>query len=129
MRQRGTRVYAVGMDDIIAVEVRLADGTPRFFVTWGRIQDAVDTEPVCAIVMLHARSFSLGGDPVSARACFSLREAADSDFAPYFYECLMNFSRSRLPSGAEHEPWRQQRAEAMDSGKEISYCGRPSQPT
>jgi hypothetical protein len=23
------------MDDIIAVEVRLADGTPRFFVTWG----------------------------------------------------------------------------------------------
>lgn len=123
------RVYSVGMDDIIAVEVRLADGTPRFFVTWGRIQDAVDTEPVCAVVMRHAPSFSLGGDPVSARVCLSLREAADSDFAPYFYECLMSFSRSQLPTGADHEPWRQQRAEAMKGGNEIAYCGQPPQPT
>jgi hypothetical protein len=112
------------MDDVIAVEIRLADGAPRFFVTWGRIQDAVDTEPVCALVMRHAASCSLGGDPVSARVCFSLREAADSDFAPYFYECLLNFSRSPRPT--DYEKWRQQRAEAMDSGKEIAYCGQPA---
>ena len=37
------------MDDVIAVEVRLADGAPRFFVTWGRIQSAADTEAVCAV--------------------------------------------------------------------------------
>ncbi len=80
-------------------------------------------------LMRHALSCSLGGDPVSAHVCFSLREAAESDFAPYFEECLMNFSRSPIPFGADHEQWRQQRAEAMDSGKEIAYGGQPPPPT
>ena len=35
------------MDDVVAVELGLGDGEPRYFLTWGRIQNAVDPAPVC----------------------------------------------------------------------------------
>lgn len=59
------------MEDVIAVEVRLADGARRFFVTWGRIQDPVDPDPVCAVVMRFARGCGLGGEAVTARPVFN----------------------------------------------------------
>ena len=33
-----------------------------------------------------------------------------------------------ITAPADYEKWRQQRAEAMDSGKEIAYCGQPAHP-
>jgi hypothetical protein len=113
------------VDDVVAIEVQLADGARRFFLTWGRIQDEVDPEPLCALVLRHATAFSLGGEPIAARVCNTLREAADSNDAPYFYECLVEFSRARIPYGNTYESWRQERDRAMEHGREISYCGRP----
>ena len=115
----------LGMEDVIAVEVRLADGSARYYVTWGRIQDPVDTGPVTDLVMAHASPGSLGGEPVSANVCHTLRAAAESAQAPYFFEALAEFSRQTIPRGVEYEPWRRERAEAMANGREIYYCGRP----
>jgi len=71
-------VNTADVDDVVAVEVRLADGGLRYFLTWGRIQDVVDPEPVCELVLRFSRGCALGGVPVSARVCDTLREAADS---------------------------------------------------
>jgi hypothetical protein len=113
------------VDDVIAVEVQLAGGGRRFFVTWGRIQDPVNPDPVCATVLRFAHGCDLGDAPASARVCRSLREAADTADAPYFYECFMALCRQPIPYGGRFESWRRSRAEAMDSGREIAYCGKP----
>jgi hypothetical protein len=114
------------MDDVVAVEVELDDGGKRYFLTWGRIQAAVDS-PVSALVLRHAQHFSLGGEVVRARLCLWLHEAAESDSAPYFYEAYLSFAQERTPLGGGYEDWRQERARAMESGKEIYYCGNPNQ--
>lgn len=111
------------VDDVIAVRVTLADGGERYFLTWGRIQDVVDSAPVSALVFRHASQFSLGGRPVEARVCATLREAAG---APYFYECLLSFARH--PEPANYDRWRMHIAEQMELGRQISYCGRPTEP-
>jgi hypothetical protein len=83
----------LSMEDVVAVEVELEDGARRYFLTWGRIQDAVDPGPLCALVLAVAPRFALGGTPAHARLCETLRQAAGSDAAPYFYECLLRFAR------------------------------------
>jgi len=50
----------LAMDDGVAVEVNLVGGELRYFVTWGRIQDVVDPEPLAALVLEQARGFSMG---------------------------------------------------------------------
>ena len=115
----------LAMDDVVAVEVELAAGELRYFITWGRIQDEVDPEPLAALMLEHSRRFSLGGPVQRARVCRSLREAADSRFAPYFYESLLVFARQPIPFGPDYQKWRADRAAAMAMGKEIGYCGEP----
>jgi hypothetical protein len=114
------------MDDVVAVEVRLADGTSRYFVTWGRIQEPVDPGPLCELVLHAAPNFALGGKPVGAHLCHTLRDAADSGDAPYFYECFLGFCRTPIPTGDDYEQWRAAKAEAMSQGMEIAYCGNPA---
>lgn len=115
----------LAMDDVVAVEVELAAGELRYFITWGRIQDEVDPEPLAALVLEHSRQFSLNSPAQHARVCRSLREAADSRFAPYFYENLLAFARQPIPFGRDYQEWRADRAAAMAMGKEIAYCGEP----
>ena len=69
------------MDDVIAVAAELADGSCRYFVTWGRIQDVVDPEPVCKVLEPIARR-CVRGELVRLRVCETLREAAESAEAP-----------------------------------------------
>jgi hypothetical protein len=113
------------MDDVVAVEVELAAGELRYFITWGRIQDEVDPEPLAALVLEQSRQVGLGNPAQRARVCQSLREAADSRSAPYFYECLLAFVRQPIPFGPDYQKWRADRAAAMAMGKEIAYCGEP----
>jgi hypothetical protein len=117
------------VDDVVAVEVRLESGASRYFVTWGRIQEVVDGGPLSELVLTFAPNFALGGKAVSARVCGTLREAADSGDAPYFYECFLGFARQPIPSGEDYEEWRAERADAMSQGLEIAYCGNPNRPT
>jgi hypothetical protein len=131
-RQAGTLAAA---EDVVAVAVNLADGSSGYFLTWGRVQHDVDPGPVCEAVLRYASSCSLGADPKGARLCATLREAADTADAPYFYECLLAIayfyecllaiaSRS-VPRAAEHAAWRAEKASEMAAGREIWYCGRP----
>jgi hypothetical protein len=114
------------MDDVIAVEVRIAGDGRRYFLTWGRIQDRVDPGPVCDLVLRYSRSCSLGGTPVDARLCSTLREAADSPEAPYFYECFWRFASRPVPHDDSYESWRADIAQKMEAGQEICYCGHPA---
>jgi hypothetical protein len=111
------------MNDVIAIEVTFAGGERRYYVTWGRIQHAVDPGPVCELVMLMA---SRGAkEAVSARVCRTLREAAESSEAPYFYDALSHYSVQSIPFGRGYERWRRKRAAAMERGREIYFCGAP----
>jgi hypothetical protein len=116
---------ALGMDEVVAVELQLTDGGLRYFITWGRIQDEVDPESLASLVLEQSRRFSLGGVAQRVRVCQSLREAAESKSAPYFYESLLVFARQPIPSGPDYQGWRAERATAMAQGSEIAYCGQP----
>jgi hypothetical protein len=109
---------------VVAIEVTLTDGGKRYFLTWGRIQDPVDPAPVCNLVLRFAASCSLGGTPATARLCATMRDAADSPDAPYFYECFAAISSRRMPLGDDYRIWQAERAAEMQAGHEIWYCGR-----
>lgn len=108
------------MDSIIAVEVTLQSGKAHHYLTWGRIQDAVDTGPVAAIVLQLAQSRSDVDRAVSARVCETLQEARD---APYFFECY--FDMCREPEAEDWEAWRAEVDRAMQEGSEIYFLGKP----
>ena len=110
----------------MAVRVELADGSRRYFLTWGRIQDAVRPDALESLVLAFSAGCSLGSPAVSARLCPSLREAAESPEAPYFYEGLLSFAHRSGEFGSDG--WRADRDAAMRAGREIHYCGRPPTP-
>ncbi len=114
------------MEDVVAVAVRLDDGTERYFITWGRLQHAVDPHPLASLVLRHAHGFALGGTPVGARVCWSLWEARD---APYFYEGLTEFAREPIPDGRRYTKWKTRKIRALEAGKEIYYCGAEHGPS
>ncbi len=107
----------------MAVRVELADGSRRYFVTWGRIQDPVRSTALEDLVLAFSAGCSWGSPAVSARVCPSLREAAESPEAPYFYEGLLTFAHRSSEFGTDR--WRGERDAAMRAGREIYYCGRP----
>ena len=108
------------MEDIVAVRVELQNGTSRFFLTWGRIQDKVDPEPLQQLIFDHCKIFDLGGIPIKATFCFNLQEAAS---APYFYECFFMMGQQIIPFGRRYARWRKQMDKKMRDGKELYYLG------
>jgi hypothetical protein len=115
------------MEDIVAVEVRLADGQRRYFLTWGRIQDPVDPHPLAEIVLRNATNWAIDGDPVSARVLWDLRPAAT---APYFGESFFQMCQRPIPYGSGYKRWREGIAAEQEQGKSIWYLGhdRAEQP-
>lgn len=99
--------------------VHLIEGAP-YFLTWGRIQHAVSPQSLSDLVLRASRSFFLGGTPVSARVCNTLREAAESPDAPYFYECYLDFCHKPVPFGHAYIPWRAATDKATQTGREIA---------
>ena len=108
------------MEDLVAVELTTTEGPVCYFVTWGRIQHAVDREPLEKLVLKVAGHFAVPGTPASARLCDSLQEARE---APLFYEALFSFARQRIPFGSGYEKWRRRIDKQMPSGKEIYFAG------
>ena len=111
------------MDDWVAVEVKTDSGRSGFIVTWGRIQDATDTRPLEELTLRIASQFSIGGRPVSARVCTSLREAAAQ---PTFFEALLTFAQKPIPYGERYDEWRRETAKKMDEGREFYFLGAGS---
>ena len=113
------------MEDIVAVALTTTDGQVSYFVTWGRIQDPVDPEPLERVILDVSSRFAIQGEPLSARLCRSLRDARD---APYFYEALFAFAQKPIPFGPRYQKWRRSIDKAMREGKEISFVG-PFKPS
>jgi hypothetical protein len=109
------------MENWVAVEVTTEQRKRYFFMTWGRIQDAVDPAPLEALVIQAAEHFSLDGRPVKARVCLSLKEASQQ---PYFFEALLTFAQERIPFGEHYDEWRQRKHRAMSEGREFYFLGR-----
>ena len=108
------------MEDLVAVEVTTNDGHTCYFITWGRIQSAVDPAPLERLIMKVASHFAIGSEPASARLCWSLSDARD---APYFYEALWSFSQKPIPFGPGYEKWRKRMNRRMREGREIYFVG------
>ena len=112
------------MEDIVAVRVTLDTGERRYFLTWGRVFDAVEPEPLVEAVRPHV-SRTAGGEVTAVEVCTSLQEAST---APYFYEALFHLSQRTIPFGPGYEEWRARMQERMSAGKEIHFLGAPSKP-
>ena|SRR5437764_6402405 len=108
------------MEDIVAVAISTDAGAVCYFLTWGRIQDAVDPGPLEAVVLANARRFAMPGEPVSARICRTLQEAAG---APWFYEYFFKFCQRPIPFGPKYKKWRKRIKRRMETGREIAFIG------
>lgn len=108
------------MHDVIALRVTLEDGSSRYFLTWGRLTDPVDSKAIEDLVGRSLSRFSLGGKPVSVTTCDSLGEASG---ARYFYESLFQMSQKLIPYGARYKKWAQEMLAELKKGNEIYYLG------
>jgi hypothetical protein len=115
----------VDVEDVVAVRIELAGGGKRYILTWGRIYENVDPRPLEAVVLRECRRFALNDEPIAAAICRSLREPAESDQAPYFFEHLLWFGWHPIPFGPDYDSWRAEREAALDQGREMLYCGNP----
>lgn len=113
------------MKDVMAVEVTLADRGKRYFLTYRRRSDSADPEPVCKLVLGYAKFCSTGGEPVSARICETLRQAADSAEAPYFYEVFLHLASAEEPDTEQLVQLLGDKANVSPEDRSIWYCGRP----
>lgn len=108
------------MDDIVALAVEIESGEERFFLTWGRIQDAIDPKPLENLILKQAPRFAIGGKPVNVRLCSSLREGSNEGG---FYEMFFKMSQKKIPFGVDtYEPWRHEMDLLMRQGKELYHC-------
>ncbi len=103
----------------------MADGTKRYFLALGRIQDVVDPAGITALVLERSQVYDLQGRAVGAELCEMLREAADSGEAPYFFEALLSVTRERISFGKHYSRWRKRMRKEMTKGNHIAYCGGP----
>ena len=108
------------MEDIVAVAVTTDEGRVCYFLTWGRIQNSVDPEPLEQLIMDVAAHFKMPGNPVNARVCSSLQDARD---APYFFEYFFRFSQKRIPFGRKYASWRKRMDKRMRAAHEIAAVG------
>jgi hypothetical protein len=108
------------MEDVIAIRVTDSSGTQHYFVTWGRVFDEVDPQPLLTAIRATAPQFGIE-DISHAEVCETL-QAASSE--PYFYEALLSFSGQQIPHGKTYGKWKSARRRGIEAGKEIYYLGR-----
>jgi hypothetical protein len=80
---------------------------------------------VAALVLRVSSRFTLGGNPVSARVCTTLQEAATQ---PYFFEHFFALCQKTISFGTTYATWSERTKRAMEEGKEIYFLGRPLSP-
>ena len=84
----------------------------------------MDPAPVSALVLKHAHSVALGGEPESATVADSLQSAArERDF----HECFFAVTQMQIPFGKGYKKWRRKIASRMERGREIWYLGQSTQ--
>lgn len=110
------------MHHIVAVEVTLADSSKRYFLTWGRIHDAVDPKPLEELVLHQARNRGLKSSPVSTRLCQTLAEAAGT---PFFFECFFDLCQQKIPFGEGYASWAEAMRKEMEEGHQLYLASFP----
>src|SRR5664280_911655 len=109
------------MEDVAAVKVILSGGVGRVFITWGIIQNIVDPSELESFVLRRSQRCSMGGEPVRAEICDTLREPSSQR---YFCKAPVKFSQNTVPVGETYQEWRNMKDLKMESGGEIYYLGR-----
>lgn len=114
------------MEDIVAVKITLESGKTRYVLTWGRIPEAIDPQPLEQLIRDNLKSLSLGGVPVAVKLCDSLQEAAKER---YFYESFFAMCQITIPFGPGYREWVTETFEQMKAGHEIYYLGNYDDPS
>jgi hypothetical protein len=114
------RCETFNVEDLVAIRVTTDGGDIGYFVTWGRIQDAVDPAPLEKLILKVSERFGLPGVALSAQLCDSLQDARG---AQYFYEAIFTFAQQPIPYGPKYEKWRKSKSKLMRKGKDLYYAG------
>lgn len=114
------------VDHVAAVRVELDDGSNRYFLTLGRAFDSAEPQELLQLVVEHAGNCDLQAKVRHAHICQTIREAAESPDAPFFYEALLAVGRLPMPSGERQEAWRRRARRTVRRGENIYDCGSPS---
>lgn len=107
------------MEDIVAVRVELADGRSCYYLTWGRIQHPVDTEPLETLMLRHAQGQLAKHRPVEAH----VTRLAEASEAPWFFECFFGMAQKPIPFGPDYQAWRRKTNRRMREGRDIWFLG------
>ena len=85
-------------------------------------RETVEPESLERLIFERCGRFDLGGTPVRAELCGTLREAVE---APYFYEYFFMMGQEKIPFGRRYKRWRREMNKKMLEGKELYYLGNP----
>jgi hypothetical protein len=110
------------MEDVVAIEATVADGSKLYCMTWGRVFDPVD--PTELLDVVYPLMVKPEDEPASLRVCDSLQEASG---APYFFEALIFFGQRHIPVGPGYSEWEYRMRIAVKSGKQVYRLGRLGQ--
>lgn len=109
------------MEDIVAIRIKLSSGESRYLLTWGRIPEVIDAEPLLSLVRDKLDRFDLGGTPKVVELCPTLQDASE---APYFFEALFKMSQRPIPFGSGYKAWSKRTLVSLKNGQELYYLGR-----
>lgn len=102
------------------MRVNLKRGGPRYFLTWGRLFDAVDGANLESVVAQNLTKFALDGVAKSVEVCDSLQEASNQ---PYFFEALWALGQERIPFGPGYQKWAAKKRRELLRGVGLHYLG------
>jgi len=109
------------LEDIIAIKISDKKRGKAAFLTWGRVFDPTDPEPLkVAVACAAAKRFGFH-DIISIEICESLQDAAGHK---YFFEALFALGYKSMPFGRRsHKFWAAKMRRAIRSGKELHLLG------
>ncbi|MBI1870247.1 MAG: hypothetical protein HYS07_03535 [Chlamydiae bacterium] len=108
------------MEDIVAIKVKDKVKGVVAFLTWGRVFDRLDPEPLLAAVSHSLVNFGLK-KVVEMNVCECLQEVSGH---AYFFEALVAMSRKQIPTqGSKYKAWLMTKRKEITRGKEIYYIG------
>lgn len=108
------------MEDLVAVKVTDDAEVDHYLITWGRIFDRVDPNPLLEAITPHLSSFGIKKF-TRMSLCRSLRDASSQ---PYFYEAMFLFGQKKIPFGKNYTAWQKKQKKAIRKGQEIYYLGQ-----
>jgi hypothetical protein len=108
------------MDDIVAIKVVDHAEKKHFFLTWGRVFDAIDEEPLLAAIEANLSMWGVR-KARSLEVCDSLQEAASER---YFFEAFFMMSQERIPFGPKYKSWQASKRKRIKKGEDIRYLGK-----